>query len=1340
MKSFLRYLRAIDKQFKSKTPTSERLLFCKNAPREQRQSAGDKALAHQAYSFIVRTSLFTLSQLTLQTGLFLTGVMTAPAQTSVSDLTIAKSHSGSFSIGGIGIYTLTVANSGSAPSTGVITVTDTLPTALSVNNNLSGPIVVSGVNSADWFCTSDASTPQKITCTSSSIISNVAGSNTSSFNLSVQIKSTAPTGTNSITNTATVSGGGETNTTNNSSSDPTSISAAPILTCPTIYGGAYNSAANLYNQIRIYSSSGVPGSVIQTISDTRAIGITPLLDSNGRRRIYYVSVPSDGSKLRYFDGVNNVDTGITIPTATTVVRLAVNSFGIVHIMDSSPTLWRYNPTTNTLSSSITIADNPSNIETLASSSGGDIAFDAAGVMYVVAFDSPTTKFRLFRVDGLETGPPEATLLATNPTTLQTGAIAYDPSGQLLMITGGAPGSVFSWNLATGTISALPSANPGVFDLASCNFPNFLPILNATKTAVKVAGSAGSDVSPGDTIEYTIIVRNTGSIIAAGVNFADAIPTGTTYVPNSTTLNGTSVTDISGAMRYATPNLINSPGKVAGSLIVDTTPATLTDNEAVIKFRVKVNTTSPPSSVSNQGTVFYTGGPTAGIKTDDPSAAGSLDSTITPINQFPDTTVVSAPSQTNPGGTATVQVPNLSGSDPEEGSLGMGGSFKIVTLPSNGTLYYNGTPITSPNFVIPNYDPTKLTIDPNDGAITVSFTYAAIDSTGKEDPTPATVTMPFTNAISCPVGSTASGSGYATGGIGQYVTRNAIYWLDWSCGATTQFNPGDTVTKTWTAPNGISVTAIISNITKTLGTYTSGSYAGDRLQDLYEGPTSTGLSNRNYGEDPSYKVTFSMTLNGVPIPADIVSAEAESTDGPNEFASWTTDGDPWQPLEAAPRSSLKTTFSNGGKTIYMDDNPNGGFGVLVALAQNVSNITVNMNAGGKEAIAFGIMIPFDYGDAPATYGAASHYTRRLASGGSQPTTPTNVNSLTMATLSYNSPYLGAIGADPETANQPTVSADGDKLKGDNDEDAFTTLPNIPASGTYALNNIPVNNTSGNPGTLYAWVDFNRNGVFEASEFTSTTVANNATSVNLSWTIPSGTVTGTTYARFRLTTQPLTDNTGTPAVDERSIGVASDGEVEDYQVMLKWANVLLVKRITAINGVNLNTYKDNTTDSRAADDNSPNWPAPLNTNTALGDTSISSFLRGAIDAGEAKPGDTIEYTIYFLNAGNSDANGVRICDRILGVQQLNGTTIELQQNNTSPTSLTSVADGDRATFYPISSAATNCNFSSSPTTDNGAVVVDVTGVTGTPPWSVLTGSTGQGTPDSYGFVRFTTQVNP
>ncbi|MEH2046483.1 hypothetical protein [Nostoc sp.] len=113
-----------------------------------------------------------------------------------------------------------------------------------------------------------------------------------------------------------------------------------------------------------------------------------------------------------------------------------------------------------------------------------------------------------------------------------------------------------------------------------------------------------------------------------------------------------------------------------------------------------------------------------------------------IEQLPDTNNVTASSQTNPGGTNKSQVPTLSATDPEDGNFSVGKSFKITSLPTNGILYYNNVAVTA-NQVINNYDPTQLTLDPNDGAITVTFTVAGVDAAGKEDPTPATVTMPFT---------------------------------------------------------------------------------------------------------------------------------------------------------------------------------------------------------------------------------------------------------------------------------------------------------------------------------------------------------------------------------------------------------------------------------------------------------------------------------------------------------------------------------------------------------------------------------------------------------------------
>jgi uncharacterized repeat protein (TIGR01451 family) len=141
-------------------------------------------------------------------------------------------------------------------------------------------------------------------------------------------------------------------------------------------------------------------------------------------------------------------------------------------------------------------------------------------------------------------------------------------------------------------------------------------------------------------------------------------------------------------------------------------------------------------------------------------------------------------------------------------------------------------------------------------------------------------------------------------------------------------------------------------------------------------------------------------------------------------------------------------------------------------------------------------------------------------------------------------LGATAPDADNGLQQNATANADGA----DEDAFTSLPNVPTTGAYSLPNVPVTNTTGSTATLHAWVDFNNNGSFEAGEYTSAAVVNNATTANLSWTVPAGTVAGSTYARFRLTTQALTDNTATPAEDERSFGSASDGEGEDYPVSI------------------------------------------------------------------------------------------------------------------------------------------------------------------------------------------------
>ena len=66
----------------------------------------------------------------------------------------------------------------------------------------------------------------------------------------------------------------------------------------------------------------------------------------------------------------------------------------------------------------------------------------------------------------------------------------------------------------------------------------VPLLFATKQAeLLIDQSSPGIVDPGDTLRYTITIYNNGAIPATNVVLADNVPPNTTYVANSTTLNG-----------------------------------------------------------------------------------------------------------------------------------------------------------------------------------------------------------------------------------------------------------------------------------------------------------------------------------------------------------------------------------------------------------------------------------------------------------------------------------------------------------------------------------------------------------------------------------------------------------------------------------------------------------------------------------------------------------------------------------------------------------------------------------------------------------------------------------
>jgi len=132
-------------------------------------------------------------------------IVTAP------DLTISKTHTGSFSQGQtVGVYTLIVSNTGQAATTGLVTVTDTLP----------GGLTATAMSGSGWTCS-----VASLTCTRSDALA--PGSSYPPITLTVNVASNAPP---SVVNRASVAGGGEVMTSNDAATDTTTIAqAAPAL-------------------------------------------------------------------------------------------------------------------------------------------------------------------------------------------------------------------------------------------------------------------------------------------------------------------------------------------------------------------------------------------------------------------------------------------------------------------------------------------------------------------------------------------------------------------------------------------------------------------------------------------------------------------------------------------------------------------------------------------------------------------------------------------------------------------------------------------------------------------------------------------------------------------------------------------------------------------------------------------------------------------------------------------------------------------------------------------------------------------------------------------------------
>jgi uncharacterized repeat protein (TIGR01451 family) len=142
------------------------------------------------------------------------GTATASVAVITPDLTITKSHIGNFVAPQTGAtYTITVSNAGTVDTTSLITMNDSLPAGLTAT-------AISGLN---WNCTI-----APLQCTRGDVL--FAGTSFEPITLTVNVASNTAV---QVINTATVFGGSETNTANNTASDVTQVDAVLLMSAQT---------------------------------------------------------------------------------------------------------------------------------------------------------------------------------------------------------------------------------------------------------------------------------------------------------------------------------------------------------------------------------------------------------------------------------------------------------------------------------------------------------------------------------------------------------------------------------------------------------------------------------------------------------------------------------------------------------------------------------------------------------------------------------------------------------------------------------------------------------------------------------------------------------------------------------------------------------------------------------------------------------------------------------------------------------------------------------------------------------------------------------------------------
>lgn len=522
-----------------------------------------------------------------------TGMQSSEVCTRLPDLAITKSHGGvTFTRGTTATYTLALSNVSPLGSTaGLVTVDDTLPFGIT-------PTAASGTG---WTCSVSG---QTISCTTSNVLA--AGANYPSIAVSANVLQSAPA---TLTNTGTLSGGGDVSPLNDTSTDVASVaSTADMAVTDLASPNPVAAGGNLTYTIGVTNNGPSAADnatlVVPVPTNTTFVSIaapsgwtcqTPNPNNPGTAVCTDANL-AGGAPTNTFTMVVKVNTGVANGTIITGNAQVTSSVSDPNSANNSATVTTVVGTSSpNLSVSNIASPNPvqagSNITyTQVVTNTGSTAITSG--TFTEATPANTTFFSITPPAGwICTGFPASPCTATT--------VAAGTSGIFTVVYTVASGTAAGTTITdTATVNA---ANQS-FGANSATATDVVASATQADVALSTAGTP-NPVIAGNNITYSQTVTNNGPAAAAGVTFTEATPTNTTFESVLAPAGWTCTNPAVGATGTITctdgSNLASSSS--ANIVAVVNVPSTVTGGNLTATSSVTA-TTSDPNSANNTTTV------------------------------------------------------------------------------------------------------------------------------------------------------------------------------------------------------------------------------------------------------------------------------------------------------------------------------------------------------------------------------------------------------------------------------------------------------------------------------------------------------------------------------------------------------------------------------------------------------------------------------------------------------------------------------------------------------------------------------------------------------------------